>query len=315
MAQCLYKIIFILITAAAYGGGIDQARFQQAHDQGFNNLDRFKEGAWQGPFYFIQMADCQLGFFERNVSWEKENILLEKAVEQINKLNPRFVIVCGDLVHARPHRPAIRKEQVHDYKRILSKIHPHIPLVCVCGNHDVGNIPDRATIQMYESDFGSHYFSFWVGGTQCLAINSSLVWDSTGAPDIFAEQELWLKKQLKSSYKPVHKFLFMHHPWFLETIEDKDGSSTLPAAHRQRYLDLLANAGFTATFSGHLHYNLIHHYRGVELITTSALGLPLGDDPSGFRVVKVYKDHIEHAYYDVYQAPDRINILQPFEGQ
>lgn len=289
---------------------IDKDRFQKAQNHTFKNLDVDKETAWKGPFFFVQMADCQLGFFDNNTSWDKEIVLLEKAVEQINKLNPRYVIVCGDLAHAWPHERDLRQDQVKDYKRIMSKINSHIPLVCVCGNHDVGNIPDRESIEMYESEFGSHYFTFWVGGTQSFAINSSLVWDPSRAHDNFQEQELWLKSQIQSEHKPVHKFLFMHHPWFIEKIDEVDDYDVIPNARRISYLDLLADAGFTATFSGHLHYNVINYYRGMELITTSAAGLPLGDDPSGFRIVKVFKDHIEHDYYDVYKTPDQVDLTE-----
>jgi serine/threonine-protein phosphatase CPPED1 len=303
-----YLLLFMLSFSSLFADVIDTERFQKAKNHKFENLNKTREDTWKGPFFFIQMADCQLGFMEKNKAWDKEIVLLEKAVERINKLNPRFVVVCGDLVHAWPHKPIPRKEQIHDYKRIMSKIDSHIPLVCVCGNHDVGNIPNRASIEMYESDFGSHYFSFWVGGTQCFAINSALIWDSTGAPDIFAEQEAWLNSQLASSHKPIHKFLFMHHPWFVNTIEDEDAYEAIPKSRRKPYLDLLAKAGFTATFSGHLHYNVLHKYKGMELITTSALGLPLRKDPSGFRVVKVYKSHIEHAYYDVYKSPSTIEF-------
>ena len=37
---------------------------------------------------------------------------------------------------------------------IMSTIDDDIPLLCVCGNHDVGNSPTQATIQRYKNDFG-----------------------------------------------------------------------------------------------------------------------------------------------------------------
>lgn len=299
----MFYILFFLSTLSfsllINAETIDYGRFQTAQNHLFKNFDYEQEGQWRGPFFFVQMADCQLGFFDRNADWEKEIVLLEKAVQQINKLDPRFVIVCGDLVHAWPHNPEVRAKQIHDFKRIMSDIHPHIPLVCVCGNHDVENIPNRNSIKMYESDFGSHYLTFWVGGTQCFAINSSLIWNSSDASDIFEEQELWLKGQIFSAHKPTHRFLFMHHPWFIKNIEETDDYDVIPKARRIPYLDLLADSGFTATFSGHLHYNVINHYRGIELITTSAAGKPLGNDPSGFRVIKVFENHIEHEYQNI----------------
>ena len=51
-----------------------------------------------------------------------------------------FFIVCGDLVDAFPEKfPEIRDQQTRDLLNIYSKLDKSIPLVCVCGNHDIGN--------------------------------------------------------------------------------------------------------------------------------------------------------------------------------
>ena len=56
---------------------------------------------------------------------------------------PAFFIVCGDLVDAFPDKwPEIRTEQEKDFFKVFSNLNPHIPLVCVCGNHDVGKFKD-----------------------------------------------------------------------------------------------------------------------------------------------------------------------------
>ena len=52
-----------------------------------------------------------------------------------------------------------------------------IPLLCVCGNHDVGNAPSAVTIERYVSEFGDDYFGFWVGGVRGIVINSNLYYD------------------------------------------------------------------------------------------------------------------------------------------
>ena len=44
------------------------------------------------PFFFIQMSDPQFGFLDANESIEKETILYERAVADINRLNPDFVV-------------------------------------------------------------------------------------------------------------------------------------------------------------------------------------------------------------------------------
>ncbi len=59
-----------------------------------------------------------------------------------------------------------------------------------------------------------------------------------------------------------------------------------------------------AIFSGHLHNNAQGEYKGIRLVTTSAVGKPLADAPSGLRIVKVYNDRIEHKYYGHDELPD-----------
>jgi hypothetical protein len=41
----------------------------------------------------------QFGLQWDNKKWDEEMELSKKAVEQINRLKPRFAVICGDLVH------------------------------------------------------------------------------------------------------------------------------------------------------------------------------------------------------------------------
>lgn len=64
-----------------------------------------------GPFCFIQAADPQLGLMKAwregdcdggGDEWAEEVELTKQAVEAVNQLRPRFMVLCGDLVHAMP---------------------------------------------------------------------------------------------------------------------------------------------------------------------------------------------------------------------
>src|SRR5262245_52667031 len=70
-------------------------------NRAFPGLSAEKEGRWTGPFFFIQLADPQFGFMED--AQERKNA--ELAVQHINRLKPRFLVVCGDLVHPPPGTP------------------------------------------------------------------------------------------------------------------------------------------------------------------------------------------------------------------
>lgn len=62
-----------------------------------------------------------------NVSWENEKKTFRRVVNIINNLNPKpkFVIVCGDLVHAFPERNrTIHEKQMNDFTEIIKEIDP-----------------------------------------------------------------------------------------------------------------------------------------------------------------------------------------------
>ena len=53
------------------------------------------------PWLFVQLADPQLGMLnsdQEDGTWDEEEATLSKAVDHINRLKPKFAIVCGDLV-------------------------------------------------------------------------------------------------------------------------------------------------------------------------------------------------------------------------
>src|SRR5687768_12860515 len=80
-------------------------RFLKAKNRKFEGLDNEK---WEKDFFFVQLADPQLGFIQDlsgrgpGLHWEEELKLVEKGVEIINKWKPKFAICCGDLTHATP---------------------------------------------------------------------------------------------------------------------------------------------------------------------------------------------------------------------
>ena len=130
------------------------------------------ERQWKGPFCFIQASDTQFGLIDswnevplEKQNWEKEIVLTRKAISAANKLSPkpRFFVVCGDLVNAYPWEK-FNDPQVEDFKKIFKELDPRIPLICVCGNHDIGDSPTQQSLQKYRSNFGDDFYSFWVGG-------------------------------------------------------------------------------------------------------------------------------------------------------
>ena len=98
------------------------------------------------PFTFVQLCDTQLGMG----GYEHDMKTFEQATLQINELNPDFVVICGDLVNIAVD------SSFTDFKAIKSKIHTMV--YCAPGNHDVGNEPDKASLEFYRQHIGQDYF-------------------------------------------------------------------------------------------------------------------------------------------------------------
>ena len=284
-------------------------RFGQAANRTFRAFDEQQEQAWQDAFFFLQLADTQYGMFSGDKGFDQEAALTQKAVQHINRLRPRFVIVCGDLTNAVPGHDRY-EAQVGQYKQDFSGIAPEIPLVCVCGNHDIGNRPTAESIAVYKSNFGDDYFSFWVGGTCNIVLNSSVLKDPGGAADVLEAQQAWLTQQLAKAVKAraKHIFVFQHHPMFLTKPDEPDQYFNIPLIRRTALLKQLNQANVRAVFAGHYHRNSYGRSGNMEMVTTGPVGRPLGKDPSGFRVVQVFEDRIQHQYYGLDNAPESVDL-------
>ena len=146
----------VVIVAAAMAVGIfasvrglvgasgDEGRFRVARDRGYAGFGAAEEGAWRGSYYFVQLADPQLGMLLRDRSWSEELDMLRLAIEHVNRLRPRFVIVSGDLVNAFPEEDgdaAAREGEGEALEGALAELDARVGLVLQPGNHDLGQAP------------------------------------------------------------------------------------------------------------------------------------------------------------------------------
>lgn len=159
-----------------------------------------------------------------------------------------------------------KENQINDFKKAFSLVKSEIPLVCVCGNHDIGDAPTVETINKYRnrnnyykpdifriinfsyifryrSDFGDDYFSFWCRGVFFIVLNSQYYKDPTHVPHLAEEQEQWLDGQL-SSAAGSRIICFSHIPWFIHKHDEEENKIfNIKPDIRQRMLDKLYNAG------------------------------------------------------------------------
>lgn len=259
----------------------------------------------QKPFFFIQMTDTQFGFFTDNKDFKKETENFEKAITAANKLRPAFVIVTGDLVNLPGD-----KAQINEYKRIVSLLDPSIPIYHLAGNHDVTNDPKPTDIKAHRKKFGRDYYTIKQNGMYGIVLNS-LYFKSPASVEKEAEaQDKWLIKELKKAKRAGANplLVFQHHGWFLTDAAEKDGYFNIPLDTRTKYLNLFTEYGVSHVFAGHYHRNSFGKSGTMEMVTTGPVGKPLGQDPSGIRIVTVKEGKVSHQYYSLDAIPEHISL-------
>jgi hypothetical protein len=267
---------------------------------------------------FVICADSQVGMTSLNLEWETELNFCRKAVETINSLQPRpeFVTMCGDIVDMEQsfyyNNPkalrkfetleecnAIQDKQNEDFKKVFNSIHEDIGIVCLCGNHDIGNRPNKTSIERFRNSFGDEYLAFWTNGSYNICLNNVLFTNPTGAMEMYNDQLKWLEDRLQyaAMLRAVQIFIFGHHPWFLynekEDIQDlgdegspfpkewgesseifPDSYFSVPIKYRMAAMELFEKYKVSACFSGHFHQNLVSKASfGMDMIITAPLSI------------------------------------------
>jgi 3',5'-cyclic AMP phosphodiesterase CpdA len=286
------------------------------------------------PLTFVQMADPQFGQFAHfsgrtpqdlaayrrqrlNVReapkvehFREETRRFEAAVAMAGAARPRFVIVCGDMVNT-----AADPAQVAEVKRIARALPEGVPVRYVAGNHDAcpdNEVPDSESLARYRADFGPDYYAFREDAAHFVVLNASLLQHPERVPEDYDRQMTWLEGTLRDATRAgaSHIVAFTHQPLFMARAEEPDedypwapsppgrppGYWAVPRARRMPVLELFRRHGVQATFCGHWHRN--HEARDGDMleVLTSSVGYPLGDDPSGMRIVRLTTGGVEHEF-------------------
>jgi predicted MPP superfamily phosphohydrolase len=258
--------------------------------------------AAKSEFFFVQIADTQLGFTTQNKDLGPDIANFEKAVESINRLKPAFVVISGDMTNAA-NDPA----QTSAFLNVVKKIKKGIGVFLVAGNHDMYTAT-KEDIANYQKSYGKDYYSFNCRGSKFIVLDSLLLWHKTADPIARTAQRTWFEEQLKSAKRSNHIFVFTHHPWFLDKPDEADAYWTVPLAHRNDYLGLMEKYGVDFAVAGHYHREALGHAGKLTMTTTAPMAVPMGPEPVGFKVFKVYKDRVEFQYYGLQQIPEKIEL-------
>ena len=254
------------------------------------------------PFFFLFGADPQLGFIDDD-DFELDAALLQLTIDNANVLRPRFVVLAGDLINQ-----TMNEGQTEAFWDVASTLDPAIPLYLIAGNHDLGNTPTPTTLSWYRHEFADDSYAFEVEGSLFIVANAPLLKAPTAAPDEAAAHRSWFVDTLAGAGERPHIFVLQHQPWIISAADEPETYFNMPQALRDEFFPHLDAAGVDAVFTGHLHRNAYAEVGDVEHIATSAVGVPLGADPAGLRIIRVYADHFEHTFYAHAEVPTYIEL-------
>lgn len=264
-----------------------------------------------------QVTDSQMGFGARMsgnpdapaTDMAYETGKFSAAVEKINATSPDAVVFTGDLVDK--YRS---EEQWSEFRRIESGLNPKIEKYYIPGNHDVGLSGDSVDLSVWKDKVGEDRFASVVGNTRIIGINTDY---AKYSPDSEEErlQEEWLDAQLFARTKAKYTFVFAHHPFFLVTADEPEAYFNLRPDLRGRYIGIFEKNNVDAVLSGHKHENFELCHNVKPYITTSAVGFPLGEDPSGVRVIVCEKDAFYQAFLAIEEIPaSRETLIRKVKG-
>jgi len=253
-------------------------------------------------FTFVQITDIHLDAIEEH------KIFFEKAIREINKINPAFVIATGDLVLEAERVTISQAKEWYDiYSESIKNL--DAPIFNIVGNHDVVGIHYKKDIstepgynkEMYRDYFGPTYYSFDWSSYHCIVLDPNEFLDDNQFYKIPDYQIEWLQKDL--SYRQGKPLLvFFHEP----TITWED---------RTEVLNLL-NQHTTKMFSGHWHMDALIDSQGIPEQVTGALcgewwrGDCMDGSPCGYRLIQVDEENI-FSFYKGVGIERQINITSP----
>lgn len=230
-----------------------------------------------------------------SLNWDLDRFV--DAVHELNELEPDLVVIGGDMVD-----DISRSDQLDGFRAVAAG--SERPLHFAPGNHDIcadAAVPTAESLEWYRSSFGAEHSVVSTGLSDSTTltvamVNSAVLDQPRKLPGSFDAEMQWLEAEL-ANRPPGPTIVVSHHPPFVGDPDEAPNYWNIPPERRQPFLDLLVDQGVDLVLCGHRHLNDSTQFRGVEIVTTAAVGFPLGTDPPGFRLVDVDDSGISHTYY------------------
>ena len=256
-------------------------------------------------FTFVHITDFHIG----DPRGLKENIwqtigwkAAKKCIEEINLLNPDFIVITGDLVFGQmyPFEYTIEYKKCYEILQMFQ-----VPTYLCPGNHDGYVQCGQDGFKFWKEYFGPLNYSFDYGDYHFTSVNSYdwpklarfgisyLVFNWGGY--VQEEQLEWIEKDLKDNNAKLN-FMLLHHNPIWDTKNDslfKNGYEG-----REELLSLIEKYDVDAVLAGHVHYDDIAVQNDTLYITTTTAASGTEKDSYwGYRLIDIRNSQIDSYNY------------------
>jgi len=165
--------------------------------------------------------------------------VFSQAVEQLNLLQPAFVVSVGDLVEGYTKDKKVLNEQWKELNGYVNKL--QMPFFYVAGNHDVAN---GAQVEDWKERFGKRFYHFIYRDVLFLAACSDDQGENKGYGAVSKEQVEYFQNVLKQNQNVRWTVLIIHKPvWALAKANVEGFLEIEKALEGRKY----------TVFAGHVH--------------------------------------------------------------
>lgn len=179
------------------------------------------------------------------------------AVDQINLLQPSFVVSVGDLIEGYTKDKARLAAEWKEFQGYVNKL--QMPFFYVPGNHDIAN---AAMESEWKERFGRPYYHFVYKNVLFLCLNSSDPYEEKGPGQIGKEQQEYFQKVLEDNKTVRWTVVLLHKPLWIAEKLDKTGWLEME--------EMLRGRPYTV-FAGHVHryQKFVRHGMNYYMLATT----------------------------------------------
>ncbi len=264
------QLLLTLATVGVLAGLISLSR-SDSTDQGKPPVDPNAIQAFQGeknPWTSLKVNNDPDQFSFAVVAdrtGEHRGQVFERAIAQLNLLQPQFVMSVGDFIEGMNYEPKILAAEWKEFQGYVKKL--EMPFFYVAGNHELAN---DVQIAEWDKRFGKrYYYQFMYKRVLFLVLNCEYHQNAT----IDKKQQEWALKTLEANKDVRWTFIFVHRPqiWWDEHIK-KSGWEPIEKTLAGRKYNV---------FVGHIHNYATYERNGMtyyQLATTGGKSRVRGPD-------------------------------------